>query len=730
MDINQELEKLIEKYNLDRHYPAYRKSKQACEFLRKWIQELADDEKEFLFIGMDDRALKLINRWKIQDNINVLLIKNVDDLQNYINDLKIKKIYIVSFTRTTEILHWLWRNNCDAESVYDVLENEHIYLQMEFYRFFTPIKVTKELNLHKWMEDEITPDGASIVLLEYYYQKRKLEYIISEKDIKRINEKLFFLSICMRNFLEAERILSVMKEPDNYKQFWNELSQLLLKVKKKLQLKNQKDLIVYWIDALPYMYAEKLTYLNEKSDHSIIFHNAYTVTPWTAATCMTMFCKMREIDDLGYRVNQINLSNSPILRDIEEQGYLFNLFSEDFIGIFDTKYSPNKNARWSNTCSEVYWDLLDQILQSEQKTVYLVHTGMETHEPVLSVRKNRFDMKYNNEVQIDELDAQLRFYDKMLGNGFYRIFMSDHGSSTMSPVNRTHILFQVYYSGWDKKETYKIFSLLDFDKIVHQILIGQEIEDSLWERKYAPIQSMDIYNRMLIQRFIKRKGLLTSYIAYKGLATEEYTYVKFKVGKDVLIKRSDADKDLEIASFGDSHNEDVELFKELRKEVGGFPKELDIDSKFEYSKYLYLVYENVEKTVNEVAKLINKKLAEYPNDSIALRMGGNHTYQIYTLLNECVKKKICGIIDKDKNCKCSSLGVPIVGDVQELFGKAKTVILSSFLYLDELKEEAQKYYDFLEIIDIYEYMEKCGYEFNNVFWWGKDSDWNVGFPMI
>lgn len=191
MDINQELEILIEKYNIDMHYPAYRSSRQACGYLRKWVQKLADDEGEFLFIGMDEWALKLIKRWGERDNINILIIRNVDELGNHVEELKMKKIYVVSFTRTVEVLHWLWRNNYNAESVYDILENEQIYLQMEFYRFFTPIKVTKELDLHRWIEDEGTSDGSSITLLEYHYQKRILEYLTCEKDIKRINEKLF-----------------------------------------------------------------------------------------------------------------------------------------------------------------------------------------------------------------------------------------------------------------------------------------------------------------------------------------------------------------------------------------------------------------------------------------------------------------------------------------------------------------------------------------------------------
>ena len=38
LDIDKELERIIEKYELDRHYPAYRVSRQASNFIRKWVR--------------------------------------------------------------------------------------------------------------------------------------------------------------------------------------------------------------------------------------------------------------------------------------------------------------------------------------------------------------------------------------------------------------------------------------------------------------------------------------------------------------------------------------------------------------------------------------------------------------------------------------------------------------------------------------------------------------------
>lgn len=94
----------------------------------------------FLFISMDERALQLIRGWAAEDNVKILFIYSLDELDNYTERFQnFGKIYIVSYTRTIEILHWFWRHDLHAESVYDVLENEHIYPQMEFYRFIPPL---------------------------------------------------------------------------------------------------------------------------------------------------------------------------------------------------------------------------------------------------------------------------------------------------------------------------------------------------------------------------------------------------------------------------------------------------------------------------------------------------------------------------------------------------------------------------------------------------------------
>lgn len=59
----------------------------------------------------------------------------------------------------------------------------------------------------------------------------------------------------------------------------------------------------------------------------------------------------------------------------------------------------------------------------------------------------------------------------------------------------------------------------------------------------------------------------------------------------------------------------------------------------------------------------------------------------------------------------------------------KGVLLSSQICLEDLKEEADKLYADLEVIDMYQCWEQAGYHFSREFYFVVDADYDVGFPM-
>lgn len=679
---------------------------------------------------MDEHALDLIQHWATNRNINTLYIAAVEDLENFKDDLmKADKLFIISYTRTIEILHWIWKHNLEAESVYDILENEQIYLQMEFYRFIVPLKKSPELGLLSFWEEK-SVDGSSLTLYEYYYQKQRLFHSKDEEDKTRIREKLFFLSICMRNFIEAKRILDELYCADEFNRYWEEQENLFVKIKELLAERKQNSIVIYWLDAMLEEESDKFEYLKDRRAHSLYFENAFTVTPYTNPTCKAMFCGIRQVDDLGYKVNSINADNSPLLRDIGEQNYRFSLISDYLSRLFEPAYSHCIGNTKISPCSEVFWDLLDQVIVDEHETVYLAHTLMELHNPKLSVRREQFEDEYEYQfndqlflTQRQELNDQLRFYDEMIGDNFYRIYMSDHGR-THDVRWAFHIYLQIYHKTWSQRRTDKLFCFLDFSKIMHQLLTGKEIDDSVWDRDYVPVQDVDHYSKNVLKALLRINTYPITYLSgYKGVADRKGIYLHFKTGDELYNKWTELDKD--PIFYVENPDKDSEIFAEMSKTAGWFPEQISQDPKFQYSAYIYEIYENVKKTTKCIANLINDKLEKYEDGSIALRMGGNHSWHLYSILTEASRKKIGCIIDNNPKCLCSRLNIPVVSQNEILGCEVQNILLSSFFRLEELQNEAKKIYKNMNIINIYNYWESLGFRFNNDFWYGLDQDHQI-----
>lgn len=733
LDIDSELEKIIEKYQLDRYYPAYRVSRQACEYIRKWVNNLHELDKKILFITMDNSVLWMIRSWAMGENISVFQISAVEELNGHIMQLQYAdKIYIIAYTRTVEILHWLWRHDFEAESVYDILENRQIFCQMEFYRFFSPFILNDELGLEHSVS-EVNTDGTAWTLYEYYYQKQRLRHCGSEEDKRRLSEKLFFLAICMRNFIEAERLLETLSYSEEYKKCWREIEILLDKIKRILREKKQKHIIIYWLDCLSYEDAEKLEYLQEQRRHSLYFQNAFAVTPFTFPALKAMLFGIKQTDDLGYQIRRLELEKSPFLQEIKRQGYECKILSNYINRRVETNYNCDYYGRQMEfvPCSELFWGLTRQMVQDIQPTVYLTHSTMELHIPRLSVRRDRYEQEYGTRpgtwrVQFEELNGQLRFYDQMIGDSPYRIYMGDHGAKG-SAVNKLHICFQVYHSAWRNKEVDKLFCYLDFPKVIHRLLIGEEIDDTTWNREFVPIQDVDFYNPVGLKKHLTQRVFesLLSLVAYKGVVTSEYVYAYFKTGDEIFHRWSHG-KYVPFLNFNNTQ-QDKMLIKELRKKVGDFPKELDTDSQFKYSKNIYGIWENVKKTTLKAVQLLDEKLSGYAYGSIALRPGGYHMLQLCSVLSEDSRKKIGGIIDQDSACMCSDLGYSVYKPGDRLPDDIKAVLLSTYENLGESRNEADRLYSGLEVIDIYQYWRDYGYSFTKAFWFGLDSDWDIEF---
>ena len=120
---------------------------------------------------------------------------------------------------------------------------------------------------------------------------------------------------------------------------------------------------------------------------------------------------------------------------------------------------------------------------------------------------------------------------------------------------------------------------------------------------------------------------------------------------------------------------------------------------------------------------------------MAVRMGGNHSVALYYILSEENKKKIWGFIDNQKTCLCSAFNLPIAGtdEIEELERRGvKAVILSSYVSLKALRDEAKMLYKNMEIVDLYDSFVRNGIWCKGCFYevQGEDSDYDIGFPFL
>lgn len=74
---------------------------------------------------------------------------------------------------------------------------------MEFYRFFSPIKICPELELDELFKEK-SVDGSPLVLYEFYYQKQKLCRSVCKKEKNRVVEKMFFSYIYEKSYFYVE----------------------------------------------------------------------------------------------------------------------------------------------------------------------------------------------------------------------------------------------------------------------------------------------------------------------------------------------------------------------------------------------------------------------------------------------------------------------------------------------------------------------------------------------
>lgn len=738
-DIEEALQEIIFKYDLDRFYPHYRNMYKAELSIRNIVTEMIGQHEKALFVGDDETAIEFVRN--IAGDYKDIQFLTYDRSNCGFPELSVidwqecGKIYLIAFYGAEYVEQWFRTHDIQYEWIYDIFEREGIFLQREFYIFS---KEDLQPLIH--MESHAPYGKTESIQCELYCQREKYKTAENDQTKQIALEKCLFLSIYIRNFLEAGKYIDLLSKRDSrFESLWEEIQNLLDTLKRSVKKRMQRDIMLYWMDAISYGHESNMPYLQSIMRESIVFENAFTYIYWTKPTLRAMFLGKKDIDDLVYNISDITYDNSPVLKFLEEHDYELKVFSGYYANNFPAQCrSKRLYIDMFQPFSMCLWDMLTEMLAQKRKTVWIVH-AFAPHFPYISGKIT--DDNYNNETELyklarQEIDEQLAFYDSYICDNAFRIYMSDHGGHR--DISRFHILFNVYHSLWHHAKVEGMFSLLDFGRVLAQIILQGNIKEEELVKDYVPIGGLDWYSRRVVERVLKNKELLTcEAFGCKGIIDREYIYLKYKTGKEWLQKR----KDMLLLSpmlFYEGSGDVCEpaLLSKYRELTGGWPEGIDLDEKFKYSKYLYILYHNVLKhsDMPERVKIINGMFEGYEAGSIGIRLGGYHSAALYYILSEENRKKVWGFIDNDVACLCSRLRLPIVNSdwIQgENIEKAgiKAILLSSYTNLEKIRRESKTYPDRVAVLDIYDCLNKNGIWCRDNFWVinGTDRDYDVGF---
>lgn len=376
------------------------------------------------------------------------------------------------------------------------------------------------------------------------------------------------------------------------------LEVLLSEVKAEISARDGKDIVMFWIDSVPYRQLSWLPFVYSKKDSSCFFEKAYSTVPYTHPIMHAFLQGALRIEDYDVTENEINETNSEVLQNLQKAGYEFI-----YIGYSGGKHIPERFqadnsfadsdlSKIASAC-KVYWELLCQLSGSSKPLFCIAHSVCETHDPFLGVSlwKNR-SYKWSEIVgqrqdrkSYEYLNGQLEFYADFLSEGITKIYMSDHGSSIESDIYvfaepRIHAFFLIEGKKVPVKKINKIFGYIDFRFIMKYLLYGKEEYLLKALNDYALIEEVDVYNANLVNHLLQ-EGLEEYGMSFRGVVTEEDKYVRLSNGKEFYFKLPDESENL----AGDIRfSERVSMLSEIAGDIY-----LDINKypEFAYSKKLY-----------------------------------------------------------------------------------------------------------------------------------------------
>lgn len=375
------------------------------------------------------------------------------------------------------------------------------------------------------------------------------------------------------------------------KTVWRESKRLLNSIRDKLQERKQKDIFLFWTDAVPYNILHWLPETMKLSKQGIFFQRAYTQTPFTGSTMSAIFSNVLPINDFPQNQKKIDSGNSPLIQFMENEGYKVRLIA-GAANIPMGKDHLFDEDHYLSSCNMKWWRGIIDLLQSPEPCFYMFHF-MESHPPCFSPFFEEpalfLDLapRAKQEAQVkatfEYLDQCLSLYRKLLGNKT-QVYFSDHGKHMWADENWSESLLHPYCfavgENIPEMAVTRFFPLGNFEKFARWLVDPTRfpLDDVCTDE--VIFQDTDFFNPRMIDQFIQRDQARKG-IAYRGVLTYDYKYAINALGEEFFYQMQQDGRE-ELIPL-----EDPALRTELQAKSGTEFLDIDRYDEFRYARKLY-----------------------------------------------------------------------------------------------------------------------------------------------
>lgn len=715
MSMNQRFDSLMIKYGIDRFHPRFGASLQAVRLIqdlvkkntgRSWIV-LSDNSYDAGFFCVDAGGAEIRQTILYSELTNEIL----ESLKNCPED---SLIIIVSFVDRYATKNRLENLGIHPLCLYDYFAVNGLCISGNYYDVFG------EKYLNESVADETVEKGTynysgQDVSALFFYDRRGFECAEKREYQQMFLAKMIFdcayardiesMSLYIKKYTAAK-----FDHSDKYQRFAEEANALVSEIRDEISRREQKDMVMFWLDALESGEDRTMKWLTSVAERSLEFEQAYTTTPYTHSSARALFGGKYLLDDRAYNM-KIDDSCQLIL-DLKKRGYrvVFYTFLPQISDELRVKRPQNKFAPFTRMC----WDFACDLIQSEEPVFAMLQELKHTHWPFTSIgltgteyispayyeAMNGMGSTEQLRSQMEEsrryTDQVLQYYSGLLNEHMFKIYMSDHGHTYF---DKFHTVLKVVQEDIRPQKIDKIFSFVHFGSLIKKLLDGDtDYQDILSE--YTVIQDTDYYYRNAVRYILKHNPKWSrNYFGYEGVVTKNGYYLRYNDGREEYYN----------LNAGDPVTR--EWVEEAESLCGRYPDDIIVNEKFKYSRNLYATlnrYLDRNKSFEDSKqKALIDIFEQLPETAVvALRGGGEHSYQLWLTLPWRLRRKISYVIDRDPQCMASRVGLPIISLEQIQEKGVSHVMPSSFIHEAEWTEELQKMQGSFKIIPLYAELKK------------------------